>query len=196
MLDFSSFNILVTIGPIGSGKDFTCKNLIQNYGFKRLDFKTALMESVWLLLNWRPENDGIYERFKLSKIENKELGISITGREVLENFGTECIREYLNLPTLWIDKLMETIKNQKDVKVCIGDCRFLNEVKALLTFSDENKLKVGYVITDFKSKRYDNSGTHKSRKLAQNLLKLGYKDQQVIDSDEMKKLIQIIERDL
>ena len=188
----NSYNILAAIGPIGSGKDETCNKLVKTYGFTRIDFKTDLLETIWLMLNWRPENNKEYEQFKTTSFVNQDLGISITGRKIAEQLGTECIADYLGLTNLWIDKLIEKINQLKKIKVCIGDCRFEKEVKALLNFAKKNKLKIGFIVTNYKSERYDNSGNHESRLLPQMILKIGYNDQDIIGGEHMERLIGLL----
>lgn len=193
-MSFEDYNILVTIGPIGSGKDYTCKCLEDTYNFKRVDFKTALMETTWLLLGWKPRNEHEYEKFKLSELVNEDLGIKITGREILERLGTECVRQFLGMPNIWIDKLKEQVEKHllkdEQVKICIGDCRFVNEVESVMDFANKNSLKLGFIVTNFKSNRYDNTGDHPSRILAQMILKAGYDNHDVLSAKEMKKFLE------
>ena len=47
------------------------------------------------------------------------------------------------------------------------DCRFPEEVKALLQFEKDNFIKVTFVHCDFRSERYDSKSQHNSEKMAQ-----------------------------
>lgn len=186
--NWETYDILATIGAIGSGKDFTCKKL-KSLGFSQVDFKDAMLEAVWTLLNWQPKNQKEYETFKVSTFSNSFFNISFTGRQLLERFGTECIRKSLNLESLWVDKWKEFAGSLLEgfKKVSVGDCRFKNEVEGIISLGETLNKRVGFIFCDFKSTRYDNSGNHPSRLLAQYLVSLGYKDQDIIEAEEMRQ---------
>lgn len=192
-----NYDILVMLGPIGGGKDFTC-NKLQEIGFVRLDFKDALLEATWALLGWKPETPNQYEAFKRTEFktsflaDNKFFHLQLLGRNILERLGTECIRQYLDLPNIWVDKWTNKFEDLEiGTKVCVGDCRFENEVVSLIQVAEKNNLNIGFVVCDYKSNRYDNSGDHPSRRLAQTILEFGYKDQDIISKEEIKEKLSL-----
>lgn len=192
-----NYDILVMLGPIGGGKDFTCNKLQEN-GFVRLDFKDALLEATWALLGWKPDTSDQYEAFKCAEFktsflaDDKFFHLQISGRRILERLGTECIRQYLGLPDIWIEKWINKYEDlDPGTKICVGDCRFENEVISLIQVAEKNKLNIGFVVCDYKSNRYDNSGDHPSRRLVQHILELGYKDQDIISAAEIKERLRL-----
>jgi hypothetical protein len=191
MTSFLDYDIVATIGPIGSGKDTTCNKLVTSHNFWRLDFKTAMLQALWKILGWEPQDLKGYEKFKKSKFENSSFAdLNFSGRDLLERFATDCVRDYLGLNNIWMDLWNSVYLNYyQSKKVCIGDCRFENEVRFLIELSEKENKKLAFIFCDFKSSRYDNSGTHESRKLAQILKNLGCKDQQIISPLEMEIIL-------
>lgn len=79
------------------------------------------------------------------------------------------LRKHEN-PNYFIDALiteLNTIPKNCNSIIGISDCRFENEVKALINFAISNKIEITFIHCDYKSERYDNTIDLESEKLAQ-----------------------------
>jgi hypothetical protein len=130
-----SHNKIVAIaGTIGSGKDMIGNYLVQNYGYKRMSFATALKDVVAAVFRWdRDLIDGLTEESRIFRetvdewwTEKLDLGIPITPRWATVNMGTEVMRNHFH-PQIWILSLARQIM-QYDGPVVLTDARFLNEL--------------------------------------------------------------------
>ena len=155
------------IGVIGSGKDYTAEKECN----VKLSFADKLREDVWKLLNWTPENNIEYQGFKSMLYKNHFR--SITGREIMCNYA-DIIKE--ENPNYLTEHLLKKLKVRLLDPTCwddvigITDCRFPEEVKALLQFEKDSFIKVTFVHCDFRSERYDSKSTHNSEKMAQQFI--------------------------
>ena len=167
--------IYVFVGVMGSGKDFNAKTFMKKSKAKetvKLAFADAVRDMVWTMLKWSPKTDKEYVDFKekfMIRLQNKkttETLSGIEGRKFLQVFGTDAIRKYR--PTFWVDivteKISNTIFENNDTDFFITDCRFENEIQALLKFDD-----VKFIFCNFKSENYFISD-HESEKIAVDIL--------------------------
>jgi hypothetical protein len=171
-------NVKVFIGVVCSGKDYAAR---QTGGLK-IAFADKLREMVWKLIGWKPKNDDEYEFFKGSTFLSKN--ISFTGRELLERFGTEVIRDLD--PDFWVStveqKILKAHKEGKVETICITDARFVNEIEMLMLLNGYRGISVDFIFTNYKSYRYDPNRTHSCEKLAQLFLKKGYQHMQSLNT--------------
>ena len=184
------------LGVLGGGKDFSANKLVKE-GYIKVAFADELREMAWDILGWKPDAgdfDRQYDWFKKLSIGMRpEISISsdrnlkssyappypfnkeLTGRQFLQNLGTEGIRK--RDPDFWARITKQKIQKLLDEgkKVVTTDSRFLNEVKVL------SELGAQFIFCNYKSDRYDDKNTHESEALAQSLLKRGYKDQDIVE---------------
>jgi hypothetical protein len=151
------------IGVIGSGKDYTAEKECT----VKVGFADKLREDIWRLLNWYPVNAFDYDDFKQSEVS---IYGGEEGRQIMCNYA-DIIKE--ENPNYFTEHLLKKLKVRLLDPTCwddiigITDCRFPEEVKALLQFEKDNFIKVTFVHCDFPSSRYDPAGEHNSEKMAQ-----------------------------
>ena len=191
------------MGVIGSGKDYCAKLLIQkDPSYVQIDFKDALIDMCEDIIGFPIR--ARYEEFKeyivgfqhpsaqlagtlqrdtqmlFSKQCCKDYPMAMTGRRLLQRVGTDVMRkrdpDYWT--TAWAQSAIAALQAGKNV--CVGDCRFLNEMHVIETLRDQMNIPATITFCDYHSKRYDAATTHESERLAQWLLAYGCKDLQVI----------------
>ncbi len=197
-------NIIAHSGVIGGGKDHQCFILIKDQGFVRVDFKTALCEMAYDLVGYdiRMEYDWFKEaivgvrkpahpllemalRAQMKELRAKCPGI-VTGRILLQRLGTEVMRS--READYWVkewSKRVDAAAQSGAVGVACGDCRFPNEIRAVMMLGGEVRF------CDYHSHRYDALATHKSERMAQIFLRMGLRDGDLILAKhvyEMEKL--------
>lgn len=171
--------INIYIGVMGSGKDFYAKTHMKDSKAKnivKLAFADAVRDITWILLNWKPENDSDYDKFKeklkIKLVSDDNILSECGGREFLQKLGTNAIRKYM--PDFWANvvknKILEILKKEPDTDFFITDCRFLNELEILFQLDN-----VKVIFCNYKSSRYT-INEHESEKLANDLLKQGFDD--------------------
>ena len=157
------------IGVIGSGKTYTAEKECT----VKLGFADKLREDIWKLLNWAPDNEVEYLTFKGLTLTDTSYELKhfyINGRQLMCNYA-DIIKE--ENPNYFTERLLKKLKvklpdvNCWDDVIGITDCRFPEEVKALLQFEKDNFVRVTFVHCDFPSSRYDPVGEHNSETMAQ-----------------------------
>jgi len=122
-------------GLIGSGKDTIADYLVNLHQFRRESFARSLKDAVAAVFGW--DRDMLEGRTKQSREWREQvdfwwsnrLGMKITPRWVLQNWGTEVCRQGFH-DDIWIASLENKLRNSED-NVVISDCRFPNEIKAI-----------------------------------------------------------------
>lgn len=158
------------IGVIGSGKDYQC-SILEGQGFTKVGFSDGVRGLTWKFLNWEPSNDFEYELFKSKEYDF--LGEKLLGREILQKVGT-VMRDFNK--DLWATYLYNRLTDLSEkgvVNICVSDCRYVNEVEALIKFSRENKFELRINFCNFKSPRYE-LNDHESESMARSILDMGY----------------------
>lgn len=127
--------IIGICGFIGSGKDTIADYLVNFHGFRRESFASSLKDAVSAVFGWdrillegRTQESRSWREQKDEWWSNR-LGIDITPRAVLQNWGTEVLRSGFH-DDIWIASVENKIRHISD-NVVITDCRFPNEIKAL-----------------------------------------------------------------
>ena len=165
--------VYVFLGCMGSGKTYYADFIAKKVGALRLDFKTKLVEMVYNVLGIPESFD--YEQFKASNFEVKGTGIGFSGRQFLQRFGTDLMRNQVD-NDFWCKSLIGRIKmlpagrignHYETVPVAIADCRFFNEILELKKAGFDTE----FYLTKYHSERFDDTSTHESEKLAQALMK-------------------------
>ena len=178
------------VGVIGGGKTCRGEKVVKKEGFIHINFADELREVAWDILEWRPQNEQEYEDFKLGKINILGFGY-INGRKFLQNLGTAIKKRD---PHFWVRcweiKLKWLLIEGKDI-VC-SDLRFKNELIFALNLDISRiscyNLNKDFIFCNYKSKRYDSINEHESEKLAQIILKDGYKDGDILNICYLRNL--------
>ena len=127
--------IISISGFIGSGKDTVADYLVSEYGFKRESFASSLKDAVSVVFNWpRDMLEGLTSESRAWREQpdvwwSERLGMHITPRMVLQQWGTEVIRSGFH-DDMWIASLENRLRTTTD-NIVITDCRFPNEMTAL-----------------------------------------------------------------
>lgn len=157
------------IGVVGAGKTYTAEKECN----VKLGFADKLREDVWMLLNYEPKTEEEYTAFKNANLDSDTCLLdyfSLTGRQLMCNYADVIKQTY---PNYFTEHLLKKLKARLLDPTCwddiigITDCRFPEEVKALLQFEKDNFIRVTFVHCDFRSERYDSKSQHNSEKMAQ-----------------------------
>ena len=127
--------IIGICGFIGSGKDTIADYLVNYHGFRRESFANSLKDAVAQVFGWdRTMLEGRTKsarewREQVDPWWSNRLGMEITPRKVLQQWGTEVCRKGFH-DDIWIAALENKLRNSKD-DIVISDCRFPNEIKSI-----------------------------------------------------------------
>jgi hypothetical protein len=127
--------IIGVCGFIGSGKDTVADYLVNLHHFRRESFANTLKDAVSAVFGWdRTMLEGRTKQAREWREQQdnwwtNRLGIVITPRWVLQNWGTEVCRNGFH-DDIWIASLENKLRNSTD-DVVISDCRFPNEIQAI-----------------------------------------------------------------
>ena len=127
--------IIGVCGFIGSGKDTVADYLVNLHHFRRESFANTLKDAVSAVFGWdRTMLEGRTKQAREWREQQdhwwtNRLGIVITPRWVLQNWGTEVCRNGFH-DDIWIASLENKLRNSTD-DVVISDCRFPNEILAI-----------------------------------------------------------------
>jgi hypothetical protein len=127
--------IIGVVGSIGSGKGTVADYLANFHSFRCESFAASLKDAVSVIFGWdrtllegRTQESRVW-REKQDEWWTKRLGINITPRWVLQNWGTEVCRDGFH-QDIWIASLENKLRRSKD-NIVISDCRFPNEFQAI-----------------------------------------------------------------
>lgn len=127
--------IIGFVGLIGAGKDTAADYLVNYHGFRRDSFANTLKDAVAAVFGWdRVLLEGRTKEARAWREEvdtwwSERLGMKITPRWVLQQWGTEVCRQAFH-DDIWIASLENKLRKTKD-DVVISDVRFPNEIKAI-----------------------------------------------------------------
>jgi len=127
--------IIALCGFISSGKDTVADYLVNLHHFRRESFANTLKDAVSAVFGWdRTMLEGHSKESRAWRETpdpwwTNRLGIVITPRWVLQNWGTEVCRNGFH-DDIWIASLENKLRNSTD-DVVISDCRFPNEIQAI-----------------------------------------------------------------
>ena len=122
--------IIGICGLIGSGKG-TVADILVEQGFKKVSFADKLKDGVATIFNWdRAMLEGDTDESRSWREQEDvfwtaETGRSITPRLVLQEFGTECMREGFD-KGVWVSLLKKYLLDNPGNYV-VPDVRFRNE---------------------------------------------------------------------
>jgi hypothetical protein len=134
--------IVGVCGLIGSGKGTVADILVQDHNFKKISFADKLKDSVATLFGWdrallegdTPESRAWRE--VEDEFWTKETGRIVTPRLVLQEFGTECMRQGF-YDGIWVSIVKQQILADPHTDWVIPDTRFPNEIKMLQEISGQ-----------------------------------------------------------
>lgn len=119
-----------------SGKDTIADYLVNEYGFIRLSFASALKDIVSIMFGWpRDKLEGLTKEDREWREEvdhwwaNTLKMPHLTPRYVMQYFATDLFRNHFH-PDIWV-KIVENQLNKYE-NIVISDCRFENEINMLL----------------------------------------------------------------
>jgi hypothetical protein len=118
-------------GPIGSGKDYEAKKLIENEKFIKVNFTDPLLEDLWAMIKWVPSSHEEYEKFKIMNINDNQ-----TGRDLIKIFGEtmKTLHGENYWTTKWHKKIYSLIcRGHK--KFVVSDVRFQKEFEVIRNFN-------------------------------------------------------------
>ena len=127
--------IIGICGFIGSGKDTAADYLVNFHEFRRESFASTLKDAVSSVFGWDREMlEGRTGQSRLWREQtdlwwSERLGMPITPRWVLQNWGTNVLRAHFH-DDIWIASLENKLRSSKD-SIVISDCRFPNEIAGL-----------------------------------------------------------------
>lgn len=127
--------IIGFVGLIGAGKDTAADYLVNYHGFRRDSFANTLKDAVAAVFGWdRVLLEGRTKEARAWREEvdtwwSERLGMQITPRWVLQQWGTEVCRRAFH-DDIWIASLENRLLKSKD-DIVISDVRFPNEIAAI-----------------------------------------------------------------
>jgi len=128
--------IIGVCGLIGSGKGTVADILVEEHDFKKISFADKLKDAVAVLFGW-PRNmlEGDTQesrewREQVDEFWTNETGRTITPRLVLQEFGTECMRQGF-YDGIWVSIVKQQILADPHSNWVIPDTRFPNEINML-----------------------------------------------------------------
>jgi hypothetical protein len=128
--------IIGVCGLIGSGKGTVADILVEEHNFKKISFADKLKDSVAVLFGWpRSMLEGDTQesrqwREQVDEFWTNETGRTVTPRLVLQEFGTECMRQGF-YDGIWVSIVKQQILTDPYTNWVIPDTRFPNEIAML-----------------------------------------------------------------
>jgi hypothetical protein len=134
--------IIGICGLIGSGKGTVADILVEYHGFQKISFADKLKDGVAAVYGWDRsmlEGDTDISRIWREKVDpywTKETGREITPRLVLQEFGTDCMRNGFD-DSIWVSLVKKQMIDNPHLKYVIPDVRFPNEMNMIKELSGE-----------------------------------------------------------
>ena len=128
--------IIGICGLIGSGKDTIADYLVNSHGFGQDSFAASLKDTLAVVFGW--DRTMLEGRTSSSRTWREQVDIwwadrlgipHLTPRWVMQNLGTEVIREHFH-QDIWTASVENKLRKINNNTV-ISDCRFPNEVAAI-----------------------------------------------------------------
>jgi len=129
-------------GLIGSGKDTVADYLIKNHNFVKISFADKLKDAVAVMFDWDRQmlegktDEARQWREQKDEYWSNETGRAISPRLVLQEFGTECMRNGF-YDGIWVSLTKKLILDNPKTNFVIPDVRFPNEAEMLLSLNSE-----------------------------------------------------------
>lgn len=128
-------------GRAGAGKDTVADYLVDNYGFKKLSFATALKRIVVIITGWSWDFvNGSTSEYRAARETLVHPSYNMTCRQLLQYVGTDLFRNQLH-KDIWITCLTQEIKaiwkDNANQAIVISDVRFDNEAEIIQTLAGQ-----------------------------------------------------------
>lgn len=138
-----SKKILLLCGFKGTGKDSVAK-LLGMAGYQRMAFADPLKEAICAIYGYDPEMiqgntpESREWREQVDPYWEERTGITgFTPREALTFTSTDVIRRYI-CDTVWVDRIINDIRNSDEELIVITDYRFPIEYSRIKEYCDLN----------------------------------------------------------
>lgn len=129
--------IVGLLGAIGSGKNTVASILVNQHGFSRDSFASALKDATAPIFGWPRsllEGDTEVSRQWREEVDEwwaRKLGIpGFTPRLALQLLGTEVFRNHFH-KDIWLNSLLYRLEARPQTNIVISDARFLNEIDVI-----------------------------------------------------------------
>ena len=128
--------IIGICGLIGSGKGTVADILVEEHNFQKISFADKLKDAVALMFDWDRNmlegetSESRYWREQPDAFWTKETGRKITPRLVLQEFGTDCMRNGF-YDGVWVSFIKKKIIDNPTQHFVIPDVRFENEASVI-----------------------------------------------------------------
>ena len=125
--------IIGICGLIGSGKGTVADILVEEHKFTKISFADKLKDAVSVLFDWDRDmlegetSESRYWREQEDAFWTKETGRKVTPRSVLQEFGTDCMRNGF-YDGVWVSFVKKQIIENPNTNFVIPDVRFPHEV--------------------------------------------------------------------
>lgn len=178
--------VIAFIGRQGSGKSFQAKELVRERKFTKLSFADPLRAIAFSIIGMDfAEGMKKYDELKRTEIIN-----GLNFRNILENLGAS-VRKYDE--DFWARALITDIKNTAS-NIVIDDMRHPNEYIAVKNYCNANNIEFKAYYCNYKSEIYDANNKHESAALSNYLSDIGYKDLQLVDTNDIYSFIATVLR--
>jgi len=134
--------IIGITGLISSGKGTVADILVEEHNYIKLSFADKLKDGVANVFSWNRamlEGDSLESREWRETVDEfwtNETGREITPRLVLQEFGTDCMRNGF-YQGVWVSLVKQEIMKNIQNDYIIPDVRFSNEIKVVKNLGGE-----------------------------------------------------------
>jgi hypothetical protein len=128
--------IIGIAGLIGSGKGTVADILVEQHNFTKISFADKLKDGVAAAFGWNREllegdtDESRQWRETVDEFWTNETGREITPRLVLQEFGTDCMRNGF-YDGIWVSLIKQEILNNPETNYVVPDVRFKNEIDVI-----------------------------------------------------------------
>lgn len=128
--------IIGICGLISSGKGTVADILVNEHNFEKISFADKLKDAVATMFDWDREMlegetpESRYWREQPDEFWTKETGRTITPRLVLQEFGTDCMRNGF-YDGVWVSLVKKKILDNPNTNYVMPDTRFVNEANVI-----------------------------------------------------------------